>query len=150
MRTLSYAVSASFTRRYLSELAPLSNAAGSLIGASVVLLPLAFMQWPQQPPDLAAWSSTLMLGVLSTGLAYVLFFRLIDRIGSTRAITVTFLIPVFGMLWGALFLGESTTLNMVAGTVVILLGTALTTGLLDPARGFKRTAAEGPVRRTAR
>jgi drug/metabolite transporter (DMT)-like permease len=68
--------------------------------------------------------------VLCTGVAYILFFRLIAHVGAARTITVTFLNPVFAMLWGALFLSESLTPVMVLGCTVILRGTGLTTGLL--------------------
>lgn len=72
--------------------------------------------------------------MLCTGVAYILFFRLIAQVGAARTITVTFLIPVFAVLWGALFLNESLTRVMALGCAVILLGTGLTTGLLKPRR----------------
>ena len=67
------------------------------------------------------------LAVLSTALAYVLYFRLIAALGPARAVTVTFLIPVFAMIWGTLFLHEQITLQMIAGTALILTGIAITT-----------------------
>ena len=106
-----------------------------------MLAPFAFFSWPARAPDALAWGSVALLGLLSTGLGYVLIFRLLARVGPARAITVTFLVPVFGMLWGALFLGESVTANMVAGAVTILAGTALTTGLVAPLRRFERPRA---------
>jgi drug/metabolite transporter (DMT)-like permease len=128
--TLSYAVAATATKKHLGDLSALTGAAGSLLAATLMLLPFAIARWPAQPPDLRAWASVALLGVLCTGLAYLLFFRLIARIGSTRSVTVTFLIPVFAMLWGALFLGESVSARMLAGAATILAGTLLTTGLL--------------------
>jgi drug/metabolite transporter (DMT)-like permease len=71
------------------------------------------------------------LGVLCTGAAYFLYFRLIARLGPARASSVTFLSPFFGTLWGSVFLGEVVTLTMVAAGGVILLGTALATGVLS-------------------
>src|SRR5690606_3496442 len=106
----------------------------SQLFAALMLLPFAIAFWPLRFPDPWAWTSAVLLGVLCTGLAYVMFFRLIARVGSTRAISVTFLVPVFGMLWGAVFLGESITARMLAGAATILAGTALTTGLVDPLR----------------
>jgi drug/metabolite transporter (DMT)-like permease len=76
------------------------------------------------------WASAIALGVLCTGLAYILYFRLIARVGPANAMTVTFLIPAFAMLWGALVLGEAVTPAMLAGCAVILAGTALATGLI--------------------
>jgi drug/metabolite transporter (DMT)-like permease len=77
------------------------------------------------------WTAVVLLGVLCTGIAYLLYFRLIADVGPTRALTVTFLIPAFGMLWGAAFLGEAITFTMALGCGLVLLGTAL---ILRPAR----------------
>jgi drug/metabolite transporter (DMT)-like permease len=81
-------------------------------------------------PGLLPWLAALALGVACTALAYLMFFRLIGRIGASRAVTVTFLVPVFGTLWGGLLLGERVTLSMLLGGVVVLLGTSFATGLL--------------------
>ncbi|GEM_PF-6823215 len=71
----------------------------------------------------------------AAALAFVLFFRLLAEVGASRAVTVTFLIPVFGVLWGSLFLGETVSTPMLVGGAVIVLGTALATGVLRlPAR----------------
>ena len=70
-------------------------------------------------------ASMLALGLVCGAIAYLLYFRLIADIGATRALTVTYLIPVFGVLWGALFLGEALTLPMLAGGVLVILGTVL-------------------------
>ncbi|MEY4754916.1 MAG: hypothetical protein RJA44_2591 [Pseudomonadota bacterium] len=78
--------------------------------------------------------AALALGIGCTALAYLLVFRLINRIGAARAVTVTFLIPVFGTLWGALLLAEPVTLTMLGGGVVVLCGTALATGMLGKLR----------------
>ena len=118
-----------------------SSAAASAVACDSVRTTTAFFSWPARAPDALAWSSVALLGLLSTGLGYVLFFRLLARVGPARAITVTFLVPVFGMLWGALFLDEAITANMVAGAVTILAGTALTTGLVAPLRRFERPRA---------
>ena len=82
-------------------------------------------------------AAVLALALLCTGIAYVLYFRLIARVGPARAIAVTFLVPAFGMLWAGIFLGEAVTPTMLAVGAVILLGTGLATGLLQfpkPAR----------------
>ena len=130
LATLLYAVSASAMRKYLSEVPPLVSATGSQIGATLLLAPLALLQWPSATPSLTAMASVVILAVVCTAFAYVLYFRLMAHVGPVRATTVTFLIPVFGMLWGALFLAERITVQMVLATGVILLGTALTTGVL--------------------
>ena len=81
------------------------------------------------------------LGVLSTGLAYFLYFQLIARVGPANAIAVTYLIPVFAMLWGRLFLGEAVTGAMLGGGAVILAGTALATGFVGARARTPRPAA---------
>jgi drug/metabolite transporter (DMT)-like permease len=128
--TISYGVAANYTTHRLRGVNTLAVAAGSQTGAALVMLPFAVWWWPAQLPSLRAWLAVVTLGVVSTALGYILYFRLIANIGATRAIAVTFLIPVFGMLLGVLVLGETVTAGMLAGGVVILVGTALTTGLL--------------------
>ena len=82
------------------------------------------------PVSLHAWGAVIALGVACTGVAYMLFFHLIAVAGPARAITVTFVIPIFGILWGALFLGEGVSAGMLEGCGVILVGTALATGVI--------------------
>jgi drug/metabolite transporter (DMT)-like permease len=101
-----------------------------MTGATIVLLPLAVMFWPVTPISLHAWGAVIALGVACTGVAYMLFFHLIAVAGPARAITVTFVIPIFGILWGALFLGEGVSPGMLEGCAVILVGTALATGVI--------------------
>jgi drug/metabolite transporter (DMT)-like permease len=78
-----------------------------------------------------AWYAVLALGVLCTGVAYVIFYRLLEQAG---AASVTLLIPIFGVIWGALFLQEQVTATMLLGCLIVLLGTALATGKLNPMR----------------
>lgn len=132
--TLLYAIAANFTKRYLSGVSSLALTAGSQVAATALLLPIAVWQWPQHTVSVGAWSAAIALGVICTGLAYLMYFRLIARIGPARAIAVTFLIPVFGMLWGSVFLAEPITVSMIVGGVVILFGTAMATGTLAFAR----------------
>ena len=128
--TLLYGIAANYAKRSLTGIGPLANATGSQLAAALVLLPFTLAYWPAEMPGILAWLAVIAMAVLSTALAYVIYFRLIANVGATRAITVTFLIPVTGMLWGWLFLDEAVTWNMAAGALVILLGTALTTGLI--------------------
>ncbi len=128
--TLCYGLSASFTKKKLTGVPPLAVAAGSQLSAAIVLAPLAILFWPAAMPSAHAWMAAAMLALACTGVAYVIFFRLIAHVGPANAISVTFLIPVFAVLWGWMFLGEGITLAMVAGCAVILVGTGLTTGLL--------------------
>jgi len=130
--TLMYGYGANLTRRHASGLPALAVAAGSQLASAVLLLPLAVWAWPERLPSPGAWGAVAMLAFLCTGLAYVLYFRLIARVGPARAISVTFLVPAFASAWGFAVLGERPTLTMVLGFGVILVGTALSTGLLAP------------------
>jgi drug/metabolite transporter (DMT)-like permease len=131
--TLCYGFAATYTKRNLSGVASLAVATGSQLAATLALALPALWWWPAAAPSATAWASVAGLALLCTAVAYLLYFRLIDRLGAARAITVTFLIPVFGTAWGAIFLGERLTPAMLFGCAVILLGTALTTGVLKTA-----------------
>ena len=140
LATLCYGIAANVTKRRLSGVPPLAVAAGCQVaGAAVLVLP-ALGLWPTQVPSARAWWSLAGLAFVCTGLALLMYFRLIARLGPSRAMAVTYVIPVFGVLWGALLLGEAITASMVAGCAVVLLGTALVTGVLAwPARGAARS-----------
>ena len=130
LATLSYGFAANLARRRLTGVPALVNAAGSQIVSAIVLLPFAVWFWPPTTPGWMAWSAAVVLGVGCTALAFLLFFRLIANVGASRAVTVTFLIPLFGVLWGSLFLGETLNAGMLVGGSVVVLGTALATGVL--------------------
>ena len=128
--TVLYGVAANFTRQRLAGVPPMAVAAGSQLSATAVLALPALWAWPAQPVSMAAWGGAVALALACTGLAYILYFRLIAHTGATNAMTVTFLIPAFAMLWGWLVLAERPDWDMLAGTAVILLGTAMTIGLV--------------------
>jgi drug/metabolite transporter (DMT)-like permease len=128
--TVLYGVAANYTRRFLAGVPSMAAAAGSQLSSTVFVLPLALWAWPETNPGVQPWLAALALAVLCTGVAYVLYFRLIGSAGSSTAISVTLLIPAFAMAWGWLFLGEQPTAGMLIGCGVILFGTALSTGLL--------------------
>lgn len=125
-----YGLSAAATKRYLGGIPALVTAAGSQIGATLGLALPALWLWPARMPGAQAWLSLLAVGVLCTGVAYVLYFRLIEQNGPARALAVTYVVPVFAVLYGVIFLGESVTGWMLLCGAVIVLGTALSTGLL--------------------
>ena len=135
---LCYGISASFTKRYLSGVPSLVIATGSQMGATLGLALPTLWLWPSQTPSATAWLALLAVGVLCTGVAYVLFFRLIDKVGAAGSLTVTFLIPVFAVLYGVVFLGESVTAWMLICGAIILCGTALSMGLIK--RIFQNTS----------
>jgi drug/metabolite transporter (DMT)-like permease len=128
--TVCYAIAASATKRYLSGLPPLVTATGSQVGAAVGLALPATWMWPRELPGTQAWLALVVVGILCTGVAYILYFRLIEQAGPARALAVTFVVPVFAIFYGALFLGEQVTPWMLVCGAVIVCGTALSTGLL--------------------
>jgi drug/metabolite transporter (DMT)-like permease len=132
--SLSYAVAANYTKVKLVGVGSLELAAGSQLTASLLLVLPCVLLWPRQAVSASAWMAVITMGVASTGVAYILFFRLIARLGPARAVMVTYLVPVFGMIFGAVFLAEVITLEMGVGCFFILLGTALATGMIHPIR----------------
>ncbi len=125
-----YGLAAILSRRRLVGVPPMAVAAGSQVASTLLMALPAWWWWPATPPSARAWIAALVLALVCTGLAYVLYFRLLANAGATNAISVTFLVPAFAMLWGLVFLGEWPTPAMLAGAGVILLGTGLATGLV--------------------
>jgi len=123
--TACYALAGVYVKKRAGGIAPRALTVGSLIAASVVVMPFL----PAPPPAAAfTWQVTLaVLGIslVCSAAAYLIYFRLIANVGPTRTFTVTFLIPVFGTLWGALFLGEPVGMSTLAGGAVIVIATAL-------------------------
>lgn len=126
----SYGIAANFTRIRLSGVGSLELATGSQLAASLLLLPFCIAYWPAEAPSLGAWLAVLALGIPCTGIAYILFFRLLARLGPARAVTVTYLVPLAAMVTGAIFLDEVVTPGMMLGCGLILFGTGLATGVI--------------------
>lgn len=105
-----------------------ANAHGSMWAAALFVAPAMPFASPYASPTTGVILAVLAVGLVCTGLALLLYFRLIRDIGATSALTVTFLIPVFGILWGHLFLHEVITAGMMIGAGIVLFGTALATG----------------------
>ena len=127
--TLMYGHAASHAKRYLPGVPAMVMACGTQLAASAALALPAALQWPAVTPGPRDWLLAAALAVLASGLAYILYFRLITRVGPTQAASVTFLVPVFASAWGALVLAEPVTPAMLVGGAVILAGTALVLGL---------------------
>jgi drug/metabolite transporter (DMT)-like permease len=136
LATALYGYTLVFTKVRLKEASPMAIAAGTLLLAAAALVPIA----PLQAPDFAtipplAWLALLGLAFVSTTVAFIFYYRLIADIGPVKASTVTLLVPVFGMIWGVIFLGEPLTAGRIAGCAIILSGCALILGLARlPAR----------------
>jgi drug/metabolite transporter (DMT)-like permease len=130
LATLFYGFAVNYSKRHLAGVNPFVVAFGSQLFASILLIPLALFFWPKHAVAPSTWACVAALGVMCTGFAYVLFFRLVERVGAAYAASVTFLIPIFGMIWGAAFLGETITSLTIAGCAIVLFGTALASGKL--------------------
>lgn len=120
-----YAIAAPYVRHHLAGVPALCIAAGSLAAAALLLLPLLPFTIPSAIPSGQSLLAVIALGLLSTALAYLMYFRLIAHLGSTRSLTVGYLIPLFAIVWGVLWLGETVTASMGLGGGLVLLGTAI-------------------------
>jgi drug/metabolite transporter (DMT)-like permease len=128
--TLCYGIAASFTRKHLGHVHPQAMAVGSHIGASIALVVPTILFWPCVWPSQQAWAAIGAVALLSSAIAYVLFFKIMAQVGPSKALTVTFLVPVFALFYGAVFLDEVITAWMLMCGAVILMGTALSMGLV--------------------
>jgi drug/metabolite transporter (DMT)-like permease len=122
---LLYGFGVNLIRRYLVGLPASAVAASTLLSASIMLSPFAMYAWPRHPIPVKSWVSSVLLGVLCTGAAFVLYYRLIYRIGGPRAATVTYLVPLFSVIWAWLALGEPLTITMAISGALILGGVAI-------------------------
>ena len=119
-----YGLAAVALQRSARDTSPRGMAAGSLLLAGLVMLPLLVIS-PPPLPTMGVVLSMLALGLVCGAYAYILYFRLIADIGPSGALTVTYLIPIFGVLWGAAFLGEPLSASMIAGALLVIAGTVL-------------------------
>jgi drug/metabolite transporter (DMT)-like permease len=122
---LFYGFGVNLIRRHLAGIPAGAVAAATLLGASLLMAPLAIWTWPQQAVPVRSWIAAILLGILCTGIAFVLYYRLINRIGGPRASMVTYLIPLFAVLWAWLVLAEPLTATMAVSAALILGGVAL-------------------------
>jgi drug/metabolite transporter (DMT)-like permease len=123
--SLLYGFGANLIRRYLVGIPAGAVAAATLLCASILFAPLAIVTWPLTPIPILSWVSGALLGVMCTGIAYLLYYRLIYRIGAPSASTVTYLVPLFGIVWAWIFLDEPLTASMAIAGTLILRGVAL-------------------------
>lgn len=120
-----YGIGINLVRRHLTGLPPAAVASATLGVSALLTLPFALATWPSTEISTNSWLSAAMLGVLCTGLAFVMYYRLIARIGANRASTVTYLIPLFGVAWAWLLLDEALTLTMGVACAIILGSVAM-------------------------
>ena len=146
-----YGVASVYTKAKVAGAPSLGMAVGSQLGASLLLLPLIPIVPPFRPPSAGVLFCVLLLALGSTGLAYLLYFRLIVDVGPAKALTVTFLVPIFGVTWGALILGEQITFSGLIGCAIILAGTSFVLGVHPRFTGILSACnREGNFRRKKR
>jgi drug/metabolite transporter (DMT)-like permease len=139
--SLSYALGATYAKWSFSGIPPLGMAIGQQAAAAALLLPLSVAGVPARAPSLAVVLCLLGLALLSTALAYLIYFRLIENVGPTNTTTVTLLVPVFGLLFGVLLLDEPFGPGTLAGLGIILSSIVLITGI---GRGRSKQKASAP------
>ena len=120
-----YGIGVNLIRHRLAGLPPIGLAAATLSSAALVLAPFAAWSWPAGTQTAGAWAAAIALGVVCSGIAYALYYRLIQRIGGPRAVTVTYLVPLFAVGWAWMFLAETPTLPMFLAGALILGSVAL-------------------------
>jgi drug/metabolite transporter (DMT)-like permease len=138
---LCYAVSVLIAGLTVRALPPLQVSIGQLLAAAVLIAPFGLAQLPAEAPPAGTVAAVVALGALGSGIAYLLYFRLIASAGASRAILVTYLVPAFALVYGTVFLDEDVTGTALAGLALILAGTALATGLV----GRRARRGRGPT-----
>ena len=136
---LCYGIASQYARS-AKAVEPFANAHGTMWSSAIMVLPVLPFFPPAGAPTPGIAAAVLALGVLCSGIAYLLYFRLIEEVGSASALTVTFLNPIFGILWGGLFLGVTVGWYTLVGAPIVLVGTALVTGFVPR---FGRSARAG-------
>jgi len=131
---LCYAFSVLYAGRTVREVPPLQVSLGQLACALVLMAPFGLAQLPETMPAPKVWLAMIALGALGTGVAYLLYFTIIESAGASRAILVTYLVPAFALVYGAVFLDEAITAIALTGLALVLAGTALATGLARSSR----------------
>jgi drug/metabolite transporter (DMT)-like permease len=133
--TFLYGLTGNYSRRFAQHVSPIVITAGCQLFSTLFMVPLALLLWPAASIPMQGWIYAVILGVFCTGVAFILFFKLLETVGVVRTVIVTYLVPVFAMLWGTLFLDETITLKMMIGAGLILAGVGLSTRLA----GLKRS-----------
>jgi drug/metabolite transporter (DMT)-like permease len=131
--TALYGLSNVYTKVRLKNAGAMGTSVGTLLLAALVLAPIALVTpAPQSITEVTpmVWIATLFLALLSTAIAFIWYYRLIADVGPVKSITVTLLVPIFGMIWGVIFLGEPVSAGRIAGCAIILAGCSLILGLV--------------------
>ena len=126
-----YALSANYIQKFAYKTNTTVLIGWSLVIAAILLIPLTLLNLPAKFPSTNVIFSILWLGVISTGIAFLGYVRLIEKVGAVKTATVAYFIPVFGVIWGYVFLGEPITLQILIGMMLILTGIIFTNKRYD-------------------
>ncbi|PCJ42838.1 MAG: EamA family transporter [SAR86 cluster bacterium] len=129
-----YGYGSCFSRLHMQNFSSMTVTAGTQLFAALFMLPFGVFFWPEAVPSMGSWVSVIALGIFCTALSLAFFFHLLQQIGVANTVSVAYLIPVFGILWGYIFLGESVTSGMLLGGAGIFIGVALTTSSVGKKR----------------
>lgn len=147
--SFSYAIAGTFVRRRLGAVGGAELATGQLLAAAVILLPIAIASGPLVVPSADAVESIVAMAIVSTAIAWPAYFRIARRTNATAASASTFIVPMFGMVWGNVILGESIGPELIAGFGLVLVSLVLVLGLALPTVGRVRVAVGRTVARMA-
>ncbi|GMA62795.1 DMT family transporter [Alicyclobacillus fastidiosus] len=136
-----YGIAGVFSSRHFKGEKPMDMAIGQQLGASLILLPFSLAALPHELPSRVVMFSVVGLAVLCTAVAYLFYFALIQSVGPVKTLTVTFLVPVFGVLWGGLFLDEQITVRLIIGLLIILSSVALVANINSKRKGTTSSVA---------
>jgi len=128
LAALCYGLSGHYGKRYLKGVPLLAAATGQLVTGTIMLAPLAALQIPSKMPSWEALGSVIVLAIAGTAVASLMYYWLLSRVGATKVLLVTYLLPGFALVWGALFLREAVTTTALFGLGLVLLGIAITSG----------------------
>lgn len=128
LATMLYGLASTYVKLYAKDIAPSAMATGSQLVAGILLLPLIYFFPTRTELTITIALTTIAFAFLCSAIAYVIFYRLLKNLGTTKALSVTFLIPVFGFIWGYFFLKEEITMIMVIGSLFVLSGIYFVTG----------------------
>jgi drug/metabolite transporter (DMT)-like permease len=145
LAALSYAFAGIFARRMLKGVPTLAPATGQLVTGALMLLPFALFQVPQRTPSVEALAAVTTLAIAGTALASLMYYWLISHVGATGALLVTYLLPGFALMWGALFLHEQITLPAILGLALVLLGITVTSGRAAPVFAWVKARVGNPA-----
>lgn len=122
---ISYSFAGVFSSKAFKNINPLNIAFGQQLSGSLILLPFGILNFPSKMPSYNAIISVIILAVFCTAIAYLFFFYLINQVGAVKTLTVTFLVPIFGVIWGTIFLKEVLTMHNIIGLLVIAVSIPL-------------------------